>query len=624
MESAVIFNLVSWALSSSPAFGAAVQAWASHALLPLSWPQALASTLINTLWQGAAIACGLALCMRFTPKIPARLRYGIWAAGFAALVCLPLLPALIESLAPPSFNAAPAHPAALAAGSTANVWSAAGPVARPLLSLDARWSLGLAALWIAASLLRSASLAAHALRMRRLWRSAANVEALLQSAAACSAQSAAARSAELCATSDLDRPCVIGFFRPRILIPAWLLSRLNPAELEHVVLHESEHLRRRDDWANLVQKLCLVVFPLNPALWWLERRLCAEREMACDDGVVRRTQAPRTYAACLAGLAERGLEHRAAVLSLGAWQHRPELAARVQRLLRRPQVLSPVASAASVVLVGCGLVAGVVALAHSPQLVAFVAQSNPAAKSLRASASNIEPSLEGDAVADFSPKAIAFAGSGAQPYRAVKTMAILPPARTTSSLRNNNSTRNTKSPGAMNPDNNSIGSGHSLASLVPKAIAARMRDQQAPQGTGAQASQTSASLTGSADRGPNQTGYLVLTTFEEVQTTGRNEGVQGDEVAGEIAAGSAGAGASSVGSEPSARITVTRLVLRFVQPASNFPADSNSQPAPTVPQASNIQPGANVPPASNPVQPASNSTQPIAIPYRDGWIVIQL
>jgi hypothetical protein len=176
----------------------------------------------------------------------------------------------------------------------------------------------------------------------------------------------------------------------------------------------------------------------------------------------------------------------------------------------------------------------------------------------------------------------------------------------------------------MNPDNNSIGSGHSLASLVPKAIAARMRDQQAPQGTGAQASQTSASLTGSADRGPNQTGYLVLTTFEEVQTTGRNEGVQGDEVAGEIAAGSAGAGASSVGSEPSARITVTRLVLRFVQPASNFPADSNSQPAPTVPQASNIQPGANVPPASNPVQPASNSTQPIAIPYRDGWIVIQL
>ena len=56
-----------------------------------------------------------------------------------------------------------------------------------------------------------------------------------------------AAPAEIWATSDLDRPCVIGFFRPRILIPAWLLNRLTPAELEQVVLHESEHLRRRDD-----------------------------------------------------------------------------------------------------------------------------------------------------------------------------------------------------------------------------------------------------------------------------------------------------------------------------------------------------------------------------------------
>ncbi len=52
------------------------------------------------------------------------------------------------------------------------------------------------------------------------------------------------------------------------------------------------------------------LFPLNPALAWMERRLCREREMACDEGVVRSTQAPRAYAACLASLAERRLERR--------------------------------------------------------------------------------------------------------------------------------------------------------------------------------------------------------------------------------------------------------------------------------------------------------------------------
>ncbi|MEI4861539.1 M56 family metallopeptidase, partial [Klebsiella pneumoniae] len=81
------------------------------------------------------------------------------------------------------------------------------------------------------------------------------------------------------------------------LIPDWLFARMTAGELEQIVMHEAEHLRRRDDWTNLLQKLCLVLFPLNPALVWMERRLCREREMACDEGVIRMTRAPRAYAA---------------------------------------------------------------------------------------------------------------------------------------------------------------------------------------------------------------------------------------------------------------------------------------------------------------------------------------
>ena len=83
----------------------------------------------------------------------------------------------------------------------------------------------------------------------------------------------------------MARPSVLGFFRPRILVPPELLKALSPRELRQVVVHEMEHLHRADDWTNLLQKVGLVLFPLNPVLLWVERRLCAERELA--SGAVR-------------------------------------------------------------------------------------------------------------------------------------------------------------------------------------------------------------------------------------------------------------------------------------------------------------------------------------------------
>jgi hypothetical protein len=619
MYPTAILDHIVWGIQGASSFGTPARAWSESA----------ASLLISSLWQGAIVACGLALCLRLAPRIPTRLRYAIWTAGFAAIVLLPFLPALIEFLNPVGSNSPATHQFGLAASG-----SASGSPSNPWLLLDARWSLGLAALWLTASLIRAVGLATHTVRMRRLWHSASPVAANGLDA---SFQSDAARRAappfqrplakgwntistplgririsdalraptELCITSDLDRPCVIGFFRPRILIPDWLFNRLTPAELEQVVLHESEHLRRMDDWTNLLQKLCLVVFPLNPALWWLERRLCAEREMACDDAVVRRTQAPRAYAACLAGLAERGLERRHAALSLGAWQHRPELATRVHRLLRRPAVMNPAASAVSMVLVGCGLVAGTFTLARSPRLVAFVAPANQASNGPTASTRSIQPSPQGDARTDFVQGSIAFANSSTQPYRVVKTLAILPATRTTSPLRNSNSTLALTSRNLENQTQQTDDSSHpnrSLAAIIPTAIAAGMRARQYTASVAQQASQaaalcpipTSANQSSPAQTDSAHTGWIVFTAYEEVQTTSSDEAAHGDADAPQPKAA-----AANTDPKTSASISVTRLELLFVQPASNPQADSNGQPAP-------------------------NSPQRIAIPYRDGWFVIQL
>ena len=236
----------------------------------LSISQTAATTFVTALWQGAVIATCLALCLKFMPRTSAALRFSLWAAGFALVVGLPFLPALIASFAVP----------AVALSSV--------PAAKPLIALDLRWSLLISALWAVASLYRATDLALHVVRLRKLWKSAVPVASHLGSSIRLMDL---CRPVQLCTTTELDRPAVIGFFAPRILIPKWLMAKLTPGELDQIVLHESEHLRRGDDWTNLLQKLSLVLFPLNPVLLWMERRLCLEREMACDDGVVRVTQA---------------------------------------------------------------------------------------------------------------------------------------------------------------------------------------------------------------------------------------------------------------------------------------------------------------------------------------------
>ncbi len=90
---------------------------------------------------------------------------------------------------------------------------------------------------------------------------------------------------------------------------------------------------------NLLQKVSLVLVPLNPVLMWVERRLCLERELACDEDVLRLTKAPKAYATCLTNLAEHRLGRRAAALSLSAWEKRSELARRVHSILRGAEAM---------------------------------------------------------------------------------------------------------------------------------------------------------------------------------------------------------------------------------------------------------------------------------------------
>ena len=94
-------------------------------------------------------------------------------------------------------------------------------------------------------------------------------------------------------------PAVAGFLRQVLVLPPGLTERLTPAELEAVLEHEMQHARRRDNLLTLPLLAAQVLFWFHPLVWWIGRRLLAERERACDEGVVQSGFDAETYARSL-------------------------------------------------------------------------------------------------------------------------------------------------------------------------------------------------------------------------------------------------------------------------------------------------------------------------------------
>jgi beta-lactamase regulating signal transducer with metallopeptidase domain len=517
-----------------------------------------AHVAVSGLWQGLGLTLALALCLKCVPRITASHRFVLWLTGFVAVAALPIVPLGLSSPGSVAFGTPPA---------ASHAW----------LQLDSRWTFLLAAVWTVVSFVRVADLALHTLRLRRLWLSATPVDVSAVPAKG-------RRRFQICSTQFLDRPSVIGFFAPRVLIPDWLLPRLSPRELEQIVLHESTHLLRRDDWTNLFQKLCLVLFPLNPALWVIDRWLEKEREMACDEAVIRTTQAPRAYAACLASLAERGLAHRAEALSLGAWQRRTELAQRVQSILHRKQTLPPAAARLLLSTLGCGLLVASFELARCPQLVAF---TTPTPANL-ASASSAQL---GDAVYPNNPRRNGFPSG----VFAEQAKAVMPEPPVPRPAANRAHSAKTLAVGELRAASSEPGA---LSSPAPYAVNAKAR---VPSGS-AEAEQ-----------------FIVLTTWEQVETSTRSPQAVADydltasshSVNANPAAQNSLPRVAAKQSDPNSetddpaavpvtgRITVTRLVFRVLSPSS----DPNAKGA---------------------ANPNAKSAQPTFIPFDEGWFVIQL
>ncbi len=290
-------------------------------------------------------------------------RFAVWFAALMAIAALPVLSA---------------------ASWSQGTGIAAPSLTRPAITLPGPWALYVFGPWaaIAAWFLVGVGRGLwhlHVLRNGCVPVDTAGLDVRLQQTLA---RHGSARPVALCASDRVQVPTAIGLIKPAVIIPSWVMQELSADELNQILLHELAHLRRYDDWTNLAQKLIKAVFFFHPAVWWIEKQVSLEREMACDDAVLAETGSPRAYAECLAHLAEKTLVQRDLVqrslAQLSVALAQSALGRIRQTSLRVAQILDvnrPTGTARAwkpaVSMVAAFAIACVLCLSRAPRLIAF-------------------------------------------------------------------------------------------------------------------------------------------------------------------------------------------------------------------------------------------------------------
>lgn len=245
---------------------------------------------LTWLGQSAALAVLTAVFVRLPAcRARAAARHVAWAV--ALILCAGLL-------AWPLLRAAVPAPGPVPGGDGLHAAASLAPIVLPVSVIRMSWWLGWVwALGAAAWLLCSARDVCRVVRLKR------RTEPLTaeEHARVVSGLSGwpSSRAPRLAWCDRLDSPAVLGFSSPVIALPRSQVSSLSREQCRLVVLHELAHVRRRDDWWALAERIIVALAWVNPVVHLMARELSLSREMACDEWVVRQTAAPLAYATCL-------------------------------------------------------------------------------------------------------------------------------------------------------------------------------------------------------------------------------------------------------------------------------------------------------------------------------------
>jgi len=295
--------------------------------------------VLNSLPEGLLIALFAWLLLRLIGRQNSGTRFAVWFIALMAVVGLSCMSGFKLNDGQTLFaaNHAGAH-----------------------ITVPAAWATVIFGIWALTAFLAFARVAAGLWHVWTIQRSSKEID-LSQLGPAVEEtfrQHSSGRPVRLALSERVQVPAAIGFWKPAIVLPGWTLQQLSANELQPILIHELTHLKRRDDWTNLLQKIVRAAFFFHPAVWWIDARLSLEREMACDDAVLANTGNPRAYATCLIDLLEKSCARRGWTMAQAAVQRAGELSLRITQILdaKRPATLrvsKPALALTGVLSVAC-------------------------------------------------------------------------------------------------------------------------------------------------------------------------------------------------------------------------------------------------------------------------------
>jgi beta-lactamase regulating signal transducer with metallopeptidase domain len=107
------------------------------------------------------------------------------------------------------------------------------------------------------------------------------------------------RHIDLVVTPEVKEPGVWGVWRPIVLWPQSISSQLSDDEMDTLMMHEMAHVLRRDNLVSNLNMLLCCLFWFNPVVWLIDAWLLKEREEACDETVLRWSDAGEIYASSI-------------------------------------------------------------------------------------------------------------------------------------------------------------------------------------------------------------------------------------------------------------------------------------------------------------------------------------
>lgn len=281
-------------------------------------------SILNTMLPATGLVLAVWLAMRVL-RLNAATRYAAWWVVLAVVILMPFTPRWIErtTTAQLAIVSLPSQSEPLV------VDEAPVPMPAPPGPLDWTSIAMTAYAFIAAGMLLR--LFVDFLRVRKLIASATTLELPVE----------ATPRIRLLASDRIETPLAAGFWNPAILFPAELAQKLSTEELRHILVHESAHIARRDQWTNLFGKILQAVCWPHPLVAIILNRIEVEREHACDDWVVSSTGHPVSYAKSLARLVEVTIAGKQPMLAASMIGQGPRVSKRVEMLLDKTRNFAP-------------------------------------------------------------------------------------------------------------------------------------------------------------------------------------------------------------------------------------------------------------------------------------------